>query len=344
MRIPNGRQATRGSPFYHTAAALDRNLSAAAGGGWASLPALPFTEISRSPAPIGRLAIAGLRLVPRNAVSRLAGRVASLRLPPRLRRPVCRAFGRSVGVDFSEIRDPLDSFASLQEFFTRALRPGARPIDPGSDALVAPCDGAWGAAGTVTNGTVLQLKGRPYSLAALLGDAEAASRFEGGRFATLYLSPRDYHRFHMPCAARVVAARYLPGTLWPVNQSGVENVDGLFAQNERIYARFSVDPPYAGVLGIVAVGATLVGKIRVAFDDLTTNVRHATVAERRYDAGGQHYDKGEEWGRFEFGSSLVLLAPPGMAELDLQPPGTPIRLGTRMGTLFPAGASCQPSD
>jgi phosphatidylserine decarboxylase len=284
-----------------------------------------------------RFALGALRLLPKNVMSRMAGRVASLRLPPRVRGAACRAFGRTVGVDFSEVRDPLDSFASLQDFFTRALRDGARPVDPDPAALVAPCDGTWGAAGSVTQGTVLQMKGRPYPLAALLGDGDAAASYEGGSFATFYLSPRDYHRFHTPCALRVTAATYLPGTLWPVNRLGVEGVAGLFAENERICAFFEADRPAAGTLCLVAVGATMVGKIRVEFDDMTTNRAGASRIARRYGPSGARYGKGDEWGRFEFGSTLVLLLPPGLATLALEPPGTPLRLGTRIGTLCPTG-------
>jgi len=289
-----------------------------------------------------RLAISGLRLLPRNAISRAAGRMAALRLPASLRGPACRAFGRAVGVDFTEVRDPLGSFASLQDFFTRALREGARAVDPARDAIVAPCDGRWGEAGWITQGTLLQLKGRPYSLAALLGDGGDAAAFEGGLFSTFYLSPRDYHRFHAPCAVRVDSARHLPGSLWPVNRLGLEGVDGLFAENERICAFFALDPPGAGMLCIVAVGATMVGKVRVGFDDLTTNQVGGIRGERRYGASGVHYAKGEEWGRFEFGSTLVLLLPPGVAELEIRPPGTKLRLGTRIGRLFPPGALGRP--
>lgn len=277
-----------------------------------------------------RLALAALRALPQHAVSRAAGWLAGRRLPAPLRAAAVRAFGRAVGVDFTEVRDPLASFASLQDFFTRALRDGARPIDMAPDAFVSPCDGAWGAAGVVERGQLLQVKGRPYSLAALLGDAAAASGFEGGAFATLYLSPRDYHRFHAPCAARVTRAAYLPGALWPVNRIGVEGVEGLFAVNERICAFLSL-ADRRDDLCLVAVGATMVGKIRVTFDDLTTNLPGAHSAVRSY--ADVQLRKGEEWGRFEFGSTIVLVAAPGVLDLDVQPPGTALRLGARIGTL-----------
>jgi phosphatidylserine decarboxylase len=227
------------------------------------------------------------------------------------------------------VRDPLESFQTLQQFFTRALQAGARPIDPDPDTVVAPCDGSWGASGAVASGTLLQLKGRPYSLAALLGDEEQAKRLEGGPFATFYLSPRDYHRFHMPCEATPVRARYLPGSLWPVNSIGVEGVEGLFAENERIVATFAL--PDAGELCIAAVGATLVGGVRLGFDDLATRAGGAP-ATRHYDQAAR-LARGEEWGRFEFGSTLVMVAAPGLLGLDARPAGTPVRLGTRIGHL-----------
>ena len=281
--------------------------------------------------PSSRLAIALLRALPKHAMSRGAGWLAGRRLPAPLRAPAVRAFGRAVGVDFNEVADPLPSFESLQAFFTRRLRDGVRPVDPDPTAVVSPCDGMWGAAGRVERGRLVQVKGRLYDVAALLGDADAAGRFEGGAFATLYLSPRDYHRFHAPCAAQVRRAVYLPGALWPVNRIGVEGIDGLFAVNERVCAFMAVGGASEN-LALVAVGATMVGKIRLTFDDLTTNRPGAAREERTY-GDGIALAKGEEWGRFEFGSTIVMVAAPGVLDLDVQPPGTPVRLGSRIGTL-----------
>lgn len=287
-----------------------------------------------------RLAVAVLRALPTHALSRAAGWLAARRLPGPLREPAVRAFGRAVGVDFDEIADPLPSFESLQAFFTRRLRDGVRPLDADPAAVLSPCDGAWGAAGTIARGQLLQVKGRTYDLAALLGDPAAAPRYEGGAFATLYLSPRDYHRFHAPCAAWVRRATHLPGALWPVNRIGVEGIDGLFAVNERICAFMSVAGA-AEDLCLVAVGATLVGKVRLTFDDLTTNRRRAAPETRRY-GDRVALARGEEWGRFEFGSTIVLVAAPDLLTLDVQPPGTPVRLGARIGTLRAAPAGGDP--
>ncbi len=289
------------------------------------------------------LLISGLRVLPMNGLSRFAGRLARIRLPGPFQRAQIRLFARVFGVDLEEAREPIASYACFQDFFTRSLRDGARPLDMAPDAFVAPCDGVWGSSGNVKDGTLLQVKGRAYSLAALLGDANEAERFEGGVFATFYLSPRDYHRFHAPCAARVVSASHLPGRLWPVNRIGLEGVDGLFAQNERIcaYLELEAEPSApgrarAGRLCLVAVGAVFVGSVKVTFDDLATNrVGRVGVGRTRRDYRDRplRLAKGEEWGRFEFGSTIVLLAEAGVLELDSNAPGSELRLGNRIGTL-----------
>ncbi len=319
-----------------------------------------------SPQP-GALVLGALRRLPIHALSRAAGRAASVRLPAPLRAPACRAFARAVGANLAEVRDPLDSFASLQDFFTRALRADARTIDPDPAALVAPCDGSWGACGRIADGSLLQVKGRPYSLAALLGDEAAAKALEGGWYATFYLAPRDYHRFHAPCDGFVSRAVHLPGSLFPVNPIGLAYVPDLFAENERICAfvrlrasstrQVSRSEPQASEvhrvreaersaspreteasedhkesLALVAVGATLVGKVHVTFDTLTTNTRDRAPRWRHYDPLPRLV-KGGEWGRFEFGSTLVLAAAPGALELAPQPPGSRVRLGERIGTI-----------
>ncbi len=276
-----------------------------------------------------------IRVLPRSSLSHAVGRLASIRLPRSWRAPVWRAFAALVGADLDEVRDPLEDFACLQDFFTRALKPGARPIDAGSDGFVSPCDGAWGESGRVEAGRLVQVKGRTYRLADLLGDAALAPHFEGGAFATLYLAPKDYHRFHASCDVRVRRVVHIPGGLWPVNRIGVECVADLFAVNERICAwmeladRANSGPPD---LVMVAVGATLVGRVRLSFDDLTTHRPGAGRSERSYP-DGIPFARGEEWGRFEFGSTIVFVAAPGTLDLDARPPGTAVRLGERIGRL-----------
>lgn len=280
-----------------------------------------------------RLALSALGRLPLNALSRGAGRVAALRLPGPLQRGLIRLFAAAVGVDWSEVRDPIDSFDSLQAFFTRALAKGVRPLDVREEAFLSPCDGAWGASGHVSEGTLLQVKGRPYRLADLLGSEEAATALEGGPFTTLYLSPRDYHRFHAPLDVQVSQASYLPGSLWPVNHLGVEGVPGLFGVNERICIGLQPRQHPGAQLMVVAVGATLVGGVRVVFDaELGSNRADGKRRERSYP-DLPRIARGDELGRFEFGSTLVVVASPGWLALEAPEPGSPLRVGTRIGSV-----------
>jgi phosphatidylserine decarboxylase len=291
----------------------------------------------------GALLISALRLLPRNAISRLAGHLIGIRLPQPLQRWQILLAARWFGINLIEVRDPIESFESFQVFFVRALAPGVRPIDPAADAIVSPCDGSWGESGAIEDGQLLQIKGRQYSLASLLGNVVDAKGYEGGSFATLYLSPADYHRFHAPCDVNVSRVRYLPGSLWPVNAAGLWGIDSLFAQNERICAFMNVlgQPQQEGIC-VVAVGATLVGKIRLNFDSLTTNRAGAVAETRNYGDGhgtpSPRLAIGEEWGRFEFGSTLVMLVSAEAGRIDFRGAGTKVMMGSRIGVLRPMAA------
>lgn len=279
-----------------------------------------------------RLLLEVVRLLPRNALSRVMGRFACVAWPGPLQRAEIRLFARLAGVDLDEAREDVADFATLQQFFTRALRPGARSIAGGDETLVAPCDGTWGEAGRIEGGTLLQVKGRRYRLTDLLGDEGWASDYEGGSYATFYLSPRDYHRFHTPAAGRFTRLDYLPGSLWPVNSIGLQGVDGLFARNERICAELAIEEGAAARrVVMVAVGATMVGSVRLAFDELCTNVPGGRPVTRRFQERAPAFARGEEWGLFEFGSTIVLLTPPAGPTLDLRSAGTPLRLGEAIG-------------
>lgn len=259
-----------------------------------------------------------LWLLPKNFLSRLVGKLAGLKLPIFFREPFLRAFGKFFGVDFSEIRDPLSSFETLQDFFIRRLKPGLRPID--SAAIVSPCDGAFGQCGPIQAGRLVQVKGKSYSLTSLLG--QAAPEFENGYFTTIYLSPKDYHRFHAPFETRIQKARYLPGYLWPVNAWAVQNIDQLFCVNERIVCWLGEEAI------LVAVGATLVGKVKLAFDaELTTNMKNAQPILKNYNFE-RIFQKGEELGYFEFGSTVILIT---KSKLEGRTFGSEVRLGNRLG-------------
>ncbi len=289
-----------------------------------------------------------LYLLPKNAISRWAGRFAALRLPGPLQRAELRLFARWAGVDLTEAARPLDAYPSLQAFFSRSLREGARPIEGDVHALTSPCDGTWGAAGPIDGGSLVQAKGRTYRVRDLLGDVDIADGYEGGFFATFYLSPRDYHRFHTPTAGRFRRLDYWPGALWPVNHGGLYAVDALFATNERICAYLEPegvvesDVAYEVVgaiasehvrsaIAMVAIGATMVGSVRLAFDRLTTNRPHALPQGRDLGSRSPYFERGAEWGHFEFGSTIVMLIAPDSFDLDARPAGSKLRLGEVIG-------------
>ena len=259
-----------------------------------------------------------LWLLPKNSLSRLVGKLATLKLPLFFRESFFKAFGKFFGVDFSEIQKPLREFESLQDFFIRQLKPGLRPID--SANLVSPCDGVFGQCGQIKDGQLMQIKGKNYTLSALLG--EEAPGFNNGYFATIYLSPKDYHRFHAPCDASITRARYIPGYLWPVNAWAVKNIDQLFCINERIVCWLGEEAI------LVAVGATCVGKVKLAFDpELTTNIKNAQSILKYYEPA-RVFQKGAELGYFEFGSTVVLVT---KSKLELFTQTLTVKLGKSLG-------------
>ncbi len=274
----------------------------------------------------GRFLILLLSVLPKHGMSRVAGRVANLRVPWALRGAVYRGYARIFGADLEEVELPLTSYGSVNEFFTRRLKPGLRPVAP--NAIVSPVDGAVGAYGPVHDDVLVQAKGRTYSLAALVGDPELAQAMDGGTFATLYLAPKDYHRIHVPLDGDIVSATYIPGELWPVNVHAVTHVADLFAVNERIVV--TIRGRAGGTMAVVLVGATMVGTTRVAFDDLHTNARRRVVDRRRYDPP-KPLRAGEQLGHFEFGSTVIVVCSRFAGAIDPLVVGDTVRVGQRMG-------------
>jgi phosphatidylserine decarboxylase len=248
--------------------------------------------------------------------SRLVGWLADRRVPGPLRAPLYRAYARLTGADLSEARGPLDGYPSLGAFFVRRLVDGARPLDPDPAALVSPVDGRFQAVGPVEgDGTTLQAKGRAYPVRELLAGVGEEVDLAGGVALTIYLSPRDYHRIHAPCDARLTEARWVPGALHSVAPGVLARRDVL-AVNERCVLRLETP---RGPLFLVLVGALNVGRIRVV------GVEPAARAE--LDAG-RELARGDELARFELGSTIVLVAPPGLLEPAAEArPGEAVRLG-----------------
>ena len=282
----------------------------------------------------GRLLILLLSVLPKHGMSRVAGHLANLRVPWALRGAVYRAYARIFGATLEEAELPLTSYGSINEFFTRQLKPGLRPIAP--SAIVSPVDGTVGAWGPVAGDVLVQAKGRTYSLAALVGDPELAHAMDGGTFATLYLAPKDYHRIHVPLDGDIVAATYIPGELWPVNVHAVTHVADLFAVNERIVV--TIRGRAGGTMAVVLVGATMVGTTRVAFDDLHTNARRRVVERRRYEPPVP-MRAGEQLGHFEFGSTVIVVCSRFAGAIDPLAEGEPVRMGQRLGRIGVAGSS-----
>jgi len=246
--------------------------------------------------------------LPQNALSRTMGKITASRFS----RLAIRRYIRHYKIDVEGIEKPVEQYRSLKEFFTRRLKPGARPIAPGKDAVVSPVDGAVSQMGEIHEGTLIQAKGRQYSVHELLGaTAEEAARFHGGKFITIYLSPRDYHRIHMPVEGHLEKYTYMPGRLYPVNQLGVEQVDRLFARNERLVTY--IQSPDAGQVAVVKVGALFVGSVKVTYCQATTNVKRGKPSTEAI-AGTPWLNKGDELGWFEFGSTVILLFEPDRIE------------------------------
>jgi len=303
-------------------------------------------EAPELPALRWRAALSLLRRLPQGALSRGFGQLADAPIPPPLRGTVLGAFARAVGADVGEAAEPLEAYPTLNRFFTRTLRPGARswPADP--SVVASPVDGAVGQLGTVREGRLIQAKGRLYGAAQLL-EEESAPRYEGGAFLTLYLSPKDYHRIHAPVGGEIRAARHVPGSLLPVNAPSVSHVPELFARNERLICHIDGS---VGRVAVVAVGAYNVGRISAAFDPAwnappgesawVTNRRGLQTAARAYDPPIA-VARGDEIMTFHLGSTVVLLFEPGRVTLDpTLKPGDVVRLGREIGRMessAPAG-------
>jgi phosphatidylserine decarboxylase len=274
-----------------------------------------------------RLAVLPQYLLPKGALTRLAGRVAGAERGAATTRLIRWFVGR-YGVDMSEAAEPdIAAYKSFNDFFTRALKPGARPLAQAD--LVCPVDGAISQYGRIRGAQIYQAKGHDYSTRALVGgDAELASRFDDGHFATLYLSPKDYHRIHMPCAGRLTRMLHVPGELFSVNPSTARGVPGLFARNERVVCVFEGE---AGPFVMVLVGATIVGSMATVWHGVVNPPRPDQVREWRYEDRTIELAQGAEMGRFLLGSTVVLLFQTG--GLQFNPgwmPGGSVRLGQMM--------------
>lgn len=266
-------------------------------------------------------------LVPQHALSRFVGKLADSRRFS-VKDTFIRRFAARYNVDMSEALEPdLGAYENFNAFFTRALKPGARPLDSDSKSILCPADGGVSQLGPIHQDQIFQAKGHSYSLSDLLADEADAQTYIGGQFATVYLSPRDYHRVHMPFTGRLTKSVYVPGDLFSVNTRTAEQVPNLFARNERLVAHFETE---LGPMVVVLVGAMIVASIETVWAGIEAIGPGVRVTD--FGNAGPVLDKGAELGRFRLGSTaIVLFGPDVMAWDEAYEAGTPTRMGVRMG-------------
>lgn len=250
-----------------------------------------------------------LRYVPKNHLSRTIGRLVHARLPQPIARRLVHWFARTYQIDIDASEHPIHHYPSIGHFFTRDLREGLRPIE--SD-FVSPVDGVLRNYGPVHDGKLEQIKGKTYTLARFLGDEAHAARYENGAYFNLYLSPQDYHHVHSPVGGSIVRSIHIPGKLWPVNDWSLANIDELFSINERVvtYVECSL-----GLVAVVMIGATNVGKISVVYDSFISNAGDTKRSVARSYSPGIPITPGARLGTFHMGSSVVVLLEPGKIDL-----------------------------
>ncbi len=263
-----------------------------------------------------------------NLGSRLVGELAHASIPAPMLRAMIRAYARHYGLDLDEMAEPIESYQTFAEFFTRRLRPGARPVDRSPGVVVSPVDGTIQSVGRLEDGRFDQVKGHGYSLETFLGGAEEAAAYREGWYTVIYLSPADYHRIHSPLDGAVISWTHIPGTLCSVQPFFSNLVAGLLVSNERVLSH--MDTPL-GSVAVGMVGACGVGRIRLAYDAVETNVEWGARRQDEIMDPPVPMKKGDELGLFDLGSTVVLV----MNNPDLRPvpglePGVPVRCGVRL--------------
>ena len=284
-----------------------------------------------------RLAVTPQYLLPKRLLTAFAGRVASFH-GGAFTHALIRRFIAKYRVNMAEAADPrVESYATFNDFFTRALRDGARPV--ADTPFICPVDAAISQFGPIEHDQIFQAKGHSYSTRALVGGDQAlAHQFDHGHFATLYLAPKDYHRIHMPCEGRLKRMIYIPGDLFSVNPLTARHVPSLFARNERVVCVF--DTPFGPFINVL-VGATIVGSVATVWHGVVNPPRTRDVREWKYEDQNIELAKGAEMGRFLLGSTVVMLFPKNVLTFVRDwAPSRPVRLGEPMATVLAPPLSC----
>ncbi|MBV1914457.1 MAG: phosphatidylserine decarboxylase [Pseudomonadales bacterium] len=272
-------------------------------------------------------------LVPQHLVSRLAGLLTESQIPWLKNYLIGKAI-KTFHVNMAEAAEPNPRYyATFNDFFTRALAEGARPIDATTDSVVSPADGQISQMGKIDQGQLLQAKGKAFSLKQLLADdAELTEAFVDGSFMTVYLSPKDYHRVHMPWGGTLKSMTYVPGALFSVNQTTSEQVDGLFARNERVICSFDTE---RGPMVVILVGAMIVGSIETVWaGQIAPPKRQLTQVNYTQPPTPIEFKKGDEMGRFKMGSTAIVLFGEDVVEWDSNLDElSDVQVGMKIGTI-----------
>ena len=276
-----------------------------------------------------RAAVVLQYLLPHRLLSRIVHRATRWTWRP-WKNLLIRRITSSYAVNLDEaVNADVEAYEHFNAFFTRALKTDARPQDADPRAVLCPADGRISQAGPIRAGRIFPAKGQDFSAAELLGDADAAAAYADGRFATVYLSPRDYHRVHMPLAGRLVSTLHVPGRLFSVAPFAVEAIPRLFARNERLVCHFEGEH---GPFAVVLVGAMLVSSVSTVWNGLEIPPYAARPLARDWQDSKLHLARGDEMGRFNMGSTVILLLPAAGPRLDPLLPEQAVRVGQRIGT------------
>ncbi len=271
-------------------------------------------------------------VLPHRLLSSLARKLA-YSTNPAIKRTLIDTVARKFNVDLDEAAEPdAAKYPSFNAFFTRALKPGARVADADPRSLLMPADGRISQCGDIVDGHIFQAKGKGFSTAALLGDEAAAEPFRNGIYATVYLSPRDYHRVHMPFAGALRETVHVPGRLFSVGTDAVANVQGLFARNERLVCHFDTS---FGPMACVMVGALLVSGVETVWSGVEIPEYASAITKKDWRGKGIKLDRFAEMARFNYGSTVIVLLPPSVAKLsDALKAEAPVKLGQKLAMLL----------
>ena len=276
-----------------------------------------------------KMLLSALKVLPKNQLSWTFGQLASVKFPKPINQLIIRKFADFYKINLRELEQPITAYESLNDFFTRKLRKNTRPFSDDKSIIVSPADGEISQFGEIKNGKLLQVKGKYFTLSSFLKDNEKSKIFKNGKFLTVYLSPQDYHRVHMPYAGKLMSYNYIKGKLFPVNKLSTDNISELFSINERVVFYFKDEN--LGNYAVIMVGATNVGSISLSFDDFKTN--KLLQKPKKVDVTELEFNKVDELGIFNLGSTVVLIFEDDKVEFSDIKVGLKIKLGNSIAKI-----------